>query len=95
MPLQRRLPKRGFINPFRKEYAVVNLKDLNRFEPGSVVDAEALAAAGLVKDRKDGIKLLADGEIDRPLTIKVDKASRTAAEKVAAVGGTLEVSPSC
>lgn len=95
MPMQRRLPKRGFHNVFRKEYAIVHLKDLNRFESGSVVDLAALMSAGLVRKVLDGVKLLANGEIDRPLSVKVDKASRAAAEKIAAAGGTLEVSSPC
>jgi len=95
MPLQRRLPKRGFVNIFRKEYTIVHVKDLNRFESGSVVDVAALKAAGLVRKVADGVKLLADGDVDRPLTVKVDKASRAAAEKVAAAGGTLEVTAPC
>lgn len=91
MPIQRRLPKRGFKNPFRKEYAVVNVKDLNAFPANSVVDLQSLLLAGLVRDAKDGVKLLADGEIDRALTVKVAKASQAAAKKVQAAGGTLEV----
>lgn len=91
MPIQRRLPKRGFKNPFRKEYAVVNVKDLNAFPANSVVDLSALMLAGLVRDAKDGVKLLADGEVDRALTVKVAKASQAAAKKVLAAGGTLEV----
>ncbi|MGE5698575.1 MAG: 50S ribosomal protein L15 [Deltaproteobacteria bacterium] len=95
MPLQRRLPKRGFVNIFRKEYTIVHVKDLNRFESGSVVDVAALKAAGLVRKVSDCVKLLADGDVDRPLTVKVDKASRAAAGKVAAAGGTLEVTAPC
>jgi large subunit ribosomal protein L15 len=91
MPLQRRLPKRGFVNIFRKEWAIVNVKSLNRFPAGSVVDAEALRKEGLIKGTADGVKLLGDGDIDRKLTVKVDKASRSAVEKVAAAGGTVEV----
>jgi large subunit ribosomal protein L15 len=91
MPLQRRLPKRGFVNIFRKEWAVVNVKELNRFPAGSVVDADALRKEGLIKGTADGVKLLGDGEINRKLTVKVDKASRSAVEKVAAAGGTVEV----
>ena len=91
MPLQRRLPKRGFINVFRKEWAVVNVKELNRFEGGSVVDVEALRKEGLVKGSADGVKLLGDGEIVKKLTVRVDKASRAAVEKVKAAGGTVEV----
>jgi large subunit ribosomal protein L15 len=95
MPLQRRVPKRGFTNIFRKEYAIVHVKDLNRFEPGSVVDLAALMAAGLVKKVMDGVKLLADGEVDRPLSVKVDKASRAAVQKVTAAGGTCEGGSPC
>ena len=95
MPLQRRLPKRGFVNPFRREYAIVHVKDLNRFEAGAVVDVAALSAAGLVKNVKDGVKLLADGELTRAVTIKVDKASQAASRKVTAAGGTVEVTPTC
>ncbi len=95
MPLQRRLPKRGFVNAFRTEYAIVHVKDLNRFEAGSVVDVAALEAAGLVKNVRGGVKLLADGELTRPVTVKVDKASEAASRKVAAAGGTVEVAPTC
>jgi large subunit ribosomal protein L15 len=95
MPLQRRLPKRGFVNVFRKEYAIIHVKDLNRFDAGSVVDVDALKAAGLVKKVVEGVKLLADGDVDRPLSVKVDKASRAAAGKVTAAGGTLEVTVPC
>jgi large subunit ribosomal protein L15 len=95
MPLQRRIPKRGFHNPFRKEYAIVNVRDLNRFDAGSVVDIDALKTAGIVKHIRDGVKLLGDGEVKHALTVKVDRASKEAARKVAAAGGILEVSPSC
>ncbi len=95
MPLQRRLPKRGFRNPFRKEFAIVQVKDLNRFEAGSVVDIPLLRKAGLVNDLKDGVKLLANGEVNRVLTVKVNRASQAAARKIEAAGGTVEVDPSC
>lgn len=95
MPMQRRIPKRGFHNRFRKEYAVVNVRDLNRFDAGTIVDVSALRAAGIVKNVEDGVKLLGDGEVNRAVTVKVDKASKEAARKVAAAGGTLEVAPSC
>jgi large subunit ribosomal protein L15 len=92
MPLQRRLPKRGFVNVFREETAVVNVKELNRFEAGSVVDAEALRREGLVKGScPGGVKLLGNGEVTRKLTVKVDRASKAAVEKVVAAGGTVEV----
>ena len=92
MPLQRRLPKRGFVNVFRKETAVVNVKELNRFEAGSVVDVEALRQEGLVKGTcPGGVKLLGNGEVTRRLTVKVDRASKSAVVKVVAAGGTVEV----
>jgi large subunit ribosomal protein L15 len=91
MPIHRRLPKRGFTNIFKKEIAVVNIRDLKRFESGSLVDEAALVRTGLVSGPRDGIKLLAQGDIDRPLTVKVDYASRSAKEKIEAAGGTVEV----
>ncbi|MFZ5571594.1 MAG: 50S ribosomal protein L15 [Thermodesulfobacteriota bacterium] len=91
MPIQRRLPKRGFTNIFKKEYAVINLTDLKRFEKDSTVDEAALVREGIVKGRRIGIKLLGHGEIHQALTIKVHKASRSAQEKVLAVGGKVEV----
>lgn len=95
MPMQRRIPKRGFRNVFRKEYSLVNVRDLNRFDAGTIVDVDALRAAGIVKNVKDGVKLLGNGEVSRAVTVKVDKASREAARKVAEAGGTLEVASSC
>jgi large subunit ribosomal protein L15 len=92
MPLQRRLPKRGFVNVFREEMAIVNVKELNRFEAGSVVDVEALRQKGLLKGAcPGGVKLLGNGEVTRKLIVKVDRASKAAVEKVAAAGGTVEV----
>jgi large subunit ribosomal protein L15 len=92
MPLQRRLPKRGFVNVFREETAIVNVKELNRFDAGTVVDAEALRREGLVKGScPGGVKLLGNGEVTRKLTVKVDRASKSAVEKVVAAGGTVEV----
>ena len=90
MPLHRRLPKRGFANIFRKKIAIVNLRDLDRFESGSVINSAALIQAGLVKGAIDGIKLLGQGEIDRPLTIQLDRVSKSAKEKVLAAGGNVE-----
>jgi large subunit ribosomal protein L15 len=92
MPLQRRLPKRGFTNIFRKEFAVVNIRDLGRFEKGSVVDKAALKAAGLLKRNSDSVKLLGQGTIDYPLVLKVDRCSGSARAKVEAVGGSVEIS---
>lgn len=91
MPLFRRMPKRGFNNINRKEYAIVNLKDLNRFEDGTDVTSALLVEAGLVKNERDGIKLLANGELSKKLTIKVAKASKAAQEAVVAAGGSIEV----
>ena len=91
MPLQRRLPKRGFTPLTRMEYALVNLRDLELFEAGSVVDVEALGKAGLIGQLKDGVKVLGDGELSKALTIKAHKFSKSAQEKIAAAGGTAEV----
>ena len=91
MPIQRRLPKRGFTNIFRKKIAVVNLRDLLAFESGSLVDEAALVKAGLVKGQKDGIKLLGQGEIQVALNIKLNQVSKSAREKIEAAGGSVEV----
>ena len=91
MPLQRRLPKRGFTNIFKKQYAVININDLNRFAPDSSLDMEVLKKAGLFKKVRDGVKLLGNGEISHPVVIKVHKVSRTAQEKIEAAGGKVEV----
>ena len=90
MPLQRRLPKRGFHNPFRKVYAEVNVRDLERFAPDSVVDEELLRQSGLVKGKWNGIKLLGSGDITRSLTVKVDRCSAGARQKIEAAGGQVE-----
>lgn len=91
MPLQRRLPKRGFTNIFRKEYSLINLRDLKGFEPNTTLDAEVLRKAGLIKGAKDGVKLLGHGEINIPLVIRVNRSSKSATEKVEAAGGRVEV----
>lgn len=91
MPIHRRLPKRGFTNIFKKKIAVVNIRDLSKFESGSVVDEIEFVRMGLVKGRRDGVKLLAHGKIDIPLTVKVHAASRGAIEKIKAAGGQVEV----
>jgi large subunit ribosomal protein L15 len=91
MPLQRRLPKRGFANIFRKRIAVVNIRDLNRFESGSVVDRAALIKTGLLKGSWDGVKLLGNGEIKHPLNIQLELVSAAAKEKIEAAGGKVEV----
>jgi large subunit ribosomal protein L15 len=91
MPLHRRLPKRGFTNIFKAEVAIVNVRDLKRFETGAVVDEPALVRSGLVKGRHDGIKLLGQGEIKIPLTVKINAISHSAKEKIEAAGGSVEV----
>jgi large subunit ribosomal protein L15 len=91
MPIQRRLPKRGFTNIFQKKIAVINLRDLSRFESGSLVDDAALVQAGLIKGKRDGIKLLGHGEIKQPLKIRLTHISKSAREKIEAAGGTVEV----
>ena len=91
MPIHRRLPKRGFTNIFADRIAVINVRDLNRFESGSVVDEVALVGSGLVKGARDGIKLLGQGEIAHPLSVKVNRVSATARKKIEAAGGNVEV----
>ncbi|MFI5396066.1 MAG: 50S ribosomal protein L15 [Candidatus Binatia bacterium] len=92
MPLQRRLPKHGFHNPFRQEFSIVNLGQLEeRFDAGAVVDAEALHARGLVSTLKYPIKILADGKLSKALAVKAHKFSATAVERLQAAGGSAEV----
>ena len=92
MPLQRRLPKRGFNNAnFATVYATINISDLASFEKDTVVDTEALQSIGLVKKTYDGIKLLGNGEINVPLTVKVSACSESAKAKIEAAGGKIEV----
>ena len=82
MPLTRRLPKRGFTNIFKKEYAIVGLDDLNRFEDGTEVTPQLLIEEGIIKKELDGVKILANGEIQKKLTVKVQKVSKAAAERL-------------
>ncbi len=91
MPLQRRLPKRGFKNPFKVDYAVINLKDIDRIEGLDVITPDVLRDKGIIKDLKDGLKVLGDGEMKRPLTIKAAAFSASALTKIAAAGGKAEV----
>ena len=92
MPLQRRMPKRGFNNIFATVYATVNVSALEeRFEAGAVVDAESLKACGLIKDAKDGIKVLGNGELTKSLTVKAAKFTAAAQEKIEKAGGKAEV----
>jgi large subunit ribosomal protein L15 len=90
MPLQRRLPKRGFTPLERVEYAVVNLKQLDVFDAGTAVDAVALAAKGLIKHAAQNVKILGNGEITKSLTVSATKFSQSAKEKIVAAGGTVE-----
>lgn len=92
MPLQRRLPKRGFNNIFAKEIAIVNVAALDKkFEDGATVDIEALKAAGLIKKELDGVKVLGNGEISKKLTVQVNAFSESAKAKIEAAGGKAEV----
>ena len=91
MPLQRRVPKRGFVNIFATKYATVNLAALNAFEDGAVVDAQALKDAGLVKKSFDGIKVLANGTLTKKLIVKAAAYSEAAKAKIEAAGGKAEV----
>ena len=89
MPLHRRLPKRGFTNIFKSEWTIVTLDDLDRFEAGTLVDRQALVEAGVVK--KDGlIKVLANGDVTKAISVKVDKVSQGARERILAAGGQIE-----
>lgn len=91
LPLFQRLPKRGFHNHSRKEYAIINLKNLETFESGSIIDVEALIKAGLVKDVLDGVKVLGQGELTKKLTVKANKFSESAKSAIEAAGGSVEV----
>ncbi len=90
-PLFRRMPKRGFNNPFKKKYNIINIRDLARFDKGTTVNDEKLKEAGLVKKNLNGIKILGDGEINIPLTVMAHKFSKVAQEKIIAAGGEVKV----
>lgn len=90
MPLQRRLPKRGFKNIFKKRYAIVNVRDLNRFAAGEVVDIDALRRVGLIKKAPAGVKVIGDGEIKIPLTVRAHAFSAAARRKIEAASGRAE-----
>jgi large subunit ribosomal protein L15 len=91
MPLHRRLPKRGFHNLFKKAIMIINIRDLSRFESGALVDEAALIQAGIIKGKYDEVKLLGQGDITYPLTVKISAASQKAKEKIEAAGGKVEV----
>ena len=91
MPLQRRIPKRGFNNLFGKEYAIINLKDIMRIEGIDIISPDVLLEKGIIKKVKDGLKVLGGGEITRPVTIKANAFSSEASTKIAAAGGRAEV----
>ena len=90
MPLHRRIPKRGFTNIFKTDYAVVNVSDLERFDNGATVDEAALRQAGLVKGRNDGIKVLGNGKLSKKLTVSATRFSETARKSIEAAGGTVQ-----
>ncbi|MFP4978485.1 50S ribosomal protein L15 [Paenibacillus sp. CN-4] len=90
-PLYRRLPKRGFVNPTRKEYAIVNIEELNSFAEGTEVTPQLLMETGIVKNAKSGIKVLGNGEVTVKLTVQANKFSQSAVEKIEAAGGKTEV----
>lgn len=91
MPLYRRIPKRGFTNIWRKEYVAINVEALNVFENGTVVTPELLIETGLAKQVVDGIKILGDGILEKKITVKAQKFSKTAIEKIESAGGKAEV----
>lgn len=91
MPLYRRVPKRGFYNKFAKEYAEVNIEQLNRFENGATVDPVALVEAGVLKDVCDGVRILGNGELEKSLTVIANGFTKSAEAKITAAGGKVEV----
>jgi large subunit ribosomal protein L15 len=91
MPLYRRIPKRGFTNIFKKEWSIMNVSDLNAYEEGTVITPELLIADGKVKQVTAGVKILGNGELEKKLTVKANKFSKAAIEKIEAAGGKAEV----
>ncbi|MEI8217072.1 MAG: 50S ribosomal protein L15 [Eubacteriales bacterium] len=91
MPLTRRIPKRGFTNIFRKEWSIINVDDLNGFENGAVVTPEVLEKIGMIKQVKDGVKILGEGNLEKNVTVKAHKFSKSAIEKIESAGGKAEV----
>lgn len=90
MPIYRRLPKRGFTNIFKKQFAVLNIKDLDRFDDGAAIDMDALRQVGLVKGKVDGAKLLGNGDTQKKFSLKDILVSKTAKEKIESAGGSIE-----
>ena len=90
LPLYRKLPKRGFTNHFAKEYAIINVSDLNKFEDGATVNLETLMNAGIIRKPLDGLKVLGNGDLTKKLTVKATVFSATAKEKIEAAGGKIE-----
>jgi len=90
MPLQRRIPKRGFTNIFKKQYEIINIKDLKSFTSGELINSDTLLTSGLLKKAR-AVKLLGEGEISYPIKIKVNKASQTAKKKIESAGGEIEI----
>jgi large subunit ribosomal protein L15 len=91
MPIQRRVPKRGFSNPFRVEYAIVNVGDLERLAGSEPITAESLVTAGAIKDPRDGLKILGDGDLTKAITVRAHKVSASAREKIEKAGGKIEL----
>lgn len=91
MPLQQRIPKRGFTNRFKTQWAIVNVTDLNTFAADTVVTPELLVEKGIIKNLADGVKILGNGELENKLTVKAHKFTKSAVEKIEALGGTTEV----
>ena len=91
MPIQRRVPKRGFTNPFRVEYAIINVGDLDRIDPREPVTLESLLASGSVKKGRDGLKILGDGDLTKAITVRANKVSAQAREKIEKAGGKIEL----
>ena len=91
MPLYRRIPKRGFTNKFKKHYVVVNVRDLNQFRAGSEVSPEKMIESGMVKNIKDGLRVLGEGDLSKKLKVKAHHFSKSAKEKIEAAGGSAEV----
>lgn len=91
MPLFRRIPKRGFNNPFKKKYIIINIKDLEKFESGTVVDIQKLKDSRILRNIKSDLKVLGDGELEKPLTVVAHKFSKSAIEKIKKAGGGVEI----